>query len=66
MQWRVAHGMMWMNKEVTLSKLWKTSELRHMMMAMALFPKARQNTAVKRRFEPGKIQMLRRRRKLTK
>ena len=50
----------------TLSIEWNTSELRHMMMAMALLPMMRQYVAMNKRFDCGNTQMLRTARMLTK
>lgn len=52
--------------DVTLSRLWKTKLLRHIAIATALLPKARQYVEMNRRFECGKNHMLRIIRKLTK
>jgi hypothetical protein len=52
--------------DVTLSKLWKTKLFRHIAIATALLPKARQYVEMNRRFECGKNQTLRIMRRLTK
>ena len=51
---------------VTLSREWKTSELRHIAMATALLPNARQKVLTRSRFDCGKAQMQRSSRRLTK
>jgi len=50
----------------TLSMEWKTSEFRHMMMATALLPNARQYVAMKSRLDCGNTQTLKTTRMLTK
>ena len=52
--------------DVTLSSEWKTRLLRHMAIATALLPNARQYAAMKRRFDCGKNQMESMSRKLVK
>lgn len=52
--------------EVTLSKEWKTRELRHMAIATALLPKVKQYALMNNRLLFGKIQMLRNTRRLVK
>ena len=50
----------------TLSIEWKTSEFRHMIMAMALLPMIRQYVAMNRRFDWGNTHILSTARMLTK
>jgi hypothetical protein len=48
---------MWIKTDVTLSRLWKTREFLHAMMANAIGPFVSVKTAVNRIFEDGKIQI---------